>query len=91
MKEKITYKNLNWEYEFSEEVKTIRRGKQWIGETYRNLNIYTADGNKIITFEFPTYIKFNMEIIYHHIDDYIIKSRKKKLEKLQNEQENRDE
>lgn len=84
MRNKFTYRNLNWEYEFTEEIRTVKRQKQWIGETHRFLNIYTADGNKIITFEFPTYIKFEIEMVHNLINDYIIKARKKKLDKLNN-------
>jgi len=65
-----------------DEVQTIRRGRRFIGENHRYMNIYNPDGNKVITFEYPDYVKFDMKVIENHINDYIIKVRKKKLKNL---------
>ncbi len=87
MKSKYTYRNLNWEYEWVEEIQTIKRGRHYVGELHKHLNIYNPSGNKIITFEYPEFLKFDMSIIEAQIDDYIIIARKKKLEKLNEKKE----
>lgn len=89
--EKILYRGLNWTYNFSFKDETnynnrdVKYGYRYSKDFKRYLNIYNSDGKKIISFDYPNYIKFDLKVIHKQIDDYIIKSRNKKLNNLKNE------